>query len=173
VRTTLLTLLTVTGLCCGCSAPKPRVNPGPSSANEGELETAEIKRRARQAEVVLVGSVERVLDEPEGTRYRVRVIDLLSRSQTAADQEAHPHELDAQIEVADQLFVAGAQDLRIGGLEPFVNYVFLLVPSHAPNRWVNLIDPSGYPFPGARELAEDLRSVHDPAPPGEDASEGE
>ncbi|MEZ6186419.1 MAG: hypothetical protein R3F62_15595 [Planctomycetota bacterium] len=154
--------LTVCLCLCACSAPRPRVNPGPAVARE-DLEQEELLRRARQAEVVLVGSVETTIDAPEGLRYRVRVMDLLSESQTAPGQTEHPHAEDAQIEVTEQLFVDSGQELKIGGLEPFVNYVFVLVPSHAPNRWLNLIDPSRYPFPGARELAEDLRGVHDPA----------
>ncbi|MCA8924841.1 MAG: hypothetical protein KDD82_23725 [Planctomycetes bacterium] len=158
-----LAALVAFGLCA-CSAPPPQQNPGPSTAREGALSQTELLRRARLAEVVIVGSVEKRFDEAEGTRYRVRVTDLLSRSQTAADQTQHPHENDTQIEVTDQLFVPQGQELVIGGLEPFVNYVFVLVPGYAPNRWLNLVDPSQYPFPGARELSEELRGVHDPAP---------
>lgn len=149
--------LTLVLVACTPERPPIAIDP-PSKAGTGSAAGGSLQKKAELAELVVVATIERRLEEPGGVFYLAEVREVL-RSRPGA--ESHPRAPGTQLRVSSFLYRAGSELATIGQLEELGRYLLFLSPAEKPNEWLNLEDAAAYSLPEAQKSLDELRRLRD------------
>lgn len=160
----LATLAPLALILAACSPERPPIpidrpeEREPEQATTGPATGSALQRKAELADLVVVATIERRLEEPGGVFYEAELREVL---RTREGGGTHPRAVGTRIRLSSFLYRSGQGLATIGSLDELGRYLLFLSPAERPGEWLNLEDAAVYSLPEAQRSLDELRRLRD------------